>query len=431
MGPIVVCSIDNLNINEIPELNKYPCVPLHGTDDNLLSLKTGKKIKSCRIIDDKIKNRSFFNYKNVINAVNSKETVHLVGTLKKDSFNFLISLIEVCRREKNYNVYIHLFLKKENFQYLDKLNLVLKKAGFGVVSTIMDEMYIENDLNTFCLYDTLINKNGNYYNNFDELLKNTTDIIEPSVFDMEGTIKENESIIVFDFNKYLNDFSMLLCNKECEFYIPNIEVSTFQFNKDNSLFTLNEEYITIFEILSKKGLRQLLIDDEKYDMKKCNSILNKGKDFTECIDILLKELNNKKYDFVFINSYYSNNSNIKNLINYLNSNVGLLLLISNNCDQTCLTVISNNYSINSGNIYDISPTILKILGISIPNEMDGHSLVNIEREVTVIKTRKKHNKFVIISLVLFLILTVIYAFRFFYYKNNEDKLYSIVEGINI
>ncbi len=110
--------------------------------------------------------------------------------------------------------------------------------------------------------------------------------------------------------------------------------------------------------------------------------------FSSLIDKKEDESRKKSLDFIV--------SKIKSIVNVVSSNNGLLILTSNTTNQknnnfVPLFLFTKKYRNQSfriydyqkdikdqkigGDIYDISPTILKLLGISKPEEMKGNSLV--------------------------------------------------------
>lgn len=201
-------------------------------------------------------------------------------------------------------------------------------------------------------------------------------------------------------------------------------------------FELQKLDNTLGEYLSKKGLNQLRIaETEKYahvtyffdggverDLKGCERILIPSPKVTtydlkpemsayEITDKLLLELDKDKHDVVILN--YANGDMVGHTGNFnaavkavevvdecigklyskIEEKQGTLLIIADhgNCDYMldendnivtshstnkvpCI-LTNKNYKLNNGKLSDIAPTILKLLNLEIPQEMNGNILI--------------------------------------------------------
>lgn len=430
MGPIVMCVVNNLNEKNISSdldflFNNYQSTFLNKVESKtigLLELTSGKKLNN--IIDDEIKNRTFFenlNLNYILNDVSECErTLHLVGALNRNSFNYLVSLLEGCRLKKIYDVYIHLFLSHDDFVYLDKLNLVLKKADFGVISSICSLDSSKNKV-----YNLLVEGIGQNFNDYNQFLMKKDNFSE-AIFDKDGVIKESDSVILFDLDEEMNDFFDLFNKKNSPYYIDSLEINTFMFNRKNSIFSIDNNE-KIFSYLSDKGLKQLLIGIDQESLKKCRVVPTKNLDSNSVTQILLDELHDRNYDFVFVyyNDSYNIEKNLNKILDYVNDNSGMLVLTTCYGDKKIpFLITSNEFTLNSGRMSDVAPTVLDLLGLSKTSSMVGHSLLS-KPEIKSKRKIKKSSIFMIASIVFIVSLTLIYTCRFFYYKSREDKLLEI------
>ena len=430
MGPIVMCVVNNLNEKNISSdldflFNNYQSTFLNKVESKtigLLELTSGKKLNN--VIDDEIKSRTFFenlNLNYILNDVSECErTLHLVGALNRNSFNYLVSLLEDCRLKKIYDVYLHLFLSQADFVYLDKLNLVLKKADFGVISSICSLNSSKDKV-----YDLLVEGIGQNVNNYNQFLAEKDNFSEV-IFDKNGVIKAFDSVILFDLDEEMNDFFNLFNKKNSPYYIDSLEINTFLFNRSNSIFKVDNDE-NLFSHLSDKGLKQLLININQKSLKRCRVVPTNNLDSNSVTQILLDELNDRNYDFVFVyyNDSYNIGKNLKKVLDYVNDNSGMLVLTTCYGDKKIpFLITSNELTLNSGRMSDVAPTVLDLLGLSKTSSMVGHSLLS-KPEIKSKRKIKKSSIFMIASIVFIVSLTLIYTCRFFYYKSREDKLLEI------
>ncbi len=198
----------------------------------------------------------------------------------------------------------------------------------------------------------------------------------------------------------------------------------------------NAKRVSLSSLIADAGLSQLHLaesedfsnasyffnnlEKRKHDKEEWVNILSTKSDFytkdsnmmtAKINSYLIKEVEKQNYDFIlatYSNLYEKDDlilrkisrdfiiSRLKLLISTILSFNGILFLTSNTTNQkdhnfVPLFVISKEYKNKSfrtydhhrdiseqgasGNIYDISPTILKVLGLSKPEEMKGDSLI--------------------------------------------------------
>lgn len=162
---------------------------------------------------------------------NSK--LHLMGLISDGGvhshINHLLALIEMCKRESQNNVYLHLFTDGRDVSPTSAYNYIKiveeKLEGVGHIATIGGRYYgMDRDNNYDRLikaYDVIVNGNGpkktnikdyieeNYQNNI------TDEFFIPTIFDENGMIEENDGLIAFNFRKdRLREILTAITNKE-------------------------------------------------------------------------------------------------------------------------------------------------------------------------------------------------------------------------
>ena len=389
MKPLVLCILDGVGIrdkeygNAFMQANKpnfdnlmkiYPHSLLEASGE-LVGLPSGQMGNSevghmnigagrivyqpLQFINEQIKNGQFFNNKKIINAINhAKENnskLHIFGLLSNGGIhshiNHLLALLDMCKINNFYNVYLHLFLDgrdtlpKSALTFVDILNNKINKIGIGKISTISGRYYSMDRDNRWDRikksYDVMVHGIGpNYQNVVDAINDNydndiTDEFIVPSVIDKDGLISDNDSLITFNFRP-----DRL---REIFYAITNSNFKEFETKKISSIkmltmFSVSDDVVcdnafenqkldnTLGEYLSKQGLSQLRIaETEKYahvtyfldggvekTLDKCDRILipspkvatydlkpeMSAREITEC---LIEKIEQDLYDVIIVN----------------------------------------------------------------------------------------------------------------------------------
>ena len=106
--------------------------------------------QSLELINSKIRDKSFYNndeFLSVINHVKDNNSkLHLIGLLSDGGvhshINHLFSLLELAKKEKVCNVYIHIFTDGRDvsptsgIKYIEALEKKIKKLGIGKIASI-------------------------------------------------------------------------------------------------------------------------------------------------------------------------------------------------------------------------------------------------------------------------------------------------------
>ena len=247
-------------------------------------------------INNSIKNKSFFNNKSLLKAVNNvkknNSTLHIMGLLSPAGVHayvpHLYALIRLAAQHKLKKVLIHIFTDgrdtpiKSAKGFIKYLLKQIKRYKTGKIATIIGRYYAmdrDNRWNrTKIAYEALAQAKGTRINN---ILKGinlsykkgeTDEFIRPLIIDDFKGIKDKDSIIFFNyradrprqitkafieqrFNKFKRKRLNIVFVCMTEYYkgTPNIAFKTLVI-KNN-----------LGEVISKKGLKQLRIaETEKY-----------------------------------------------------------------------------------------------------------------------------------------------------------------------
>jgi 2,3-bisphosphoglycerate-independent phosphoglycerate mutase len=449
--------------------------------------QTLPRINKAIDLGDFFENKAFLNIMDKIKK--DKSSLHLIGLVSSGgvhSFNgHLYALLELAKKRKVKNVYIHAFLdgrdatRNSGKGFIEELNEKIKKIKLGEIATISGRYYAMDRDNhwdrTKLAYDAIVKGESK------EHYKNPIEAIESSykkkIYDEEflptvitksfdkpvATVKDGDGVIFFNFRSDrarqltmaftvpgFEKFERVEFFKNLNFvtmteYDPDLPVEDIAFRKEKIENSLAK-------VLSEHGLKQLHIaETEKY--AHVTYFFNggaeeayKGEDHviipsppvptydlkpemsTEAIkDRIKKDIN--EYDFIVVNfaspDMVGHTGKIKpaikavkkvdkclsELVDAVLAKEGVLLITADhgNCEEM-LNIqtgeISKEHSTNSvpfilvgkewegktadfpdivegdlslttpsGFLADVAPTVLKIMGIKAPKEMEGRSLI--------------------------------------------------------
>lgn len=265
-----------------------------------LNIGAGKIVYQSLVrINKSIDNKSFFKNPEFLLAINNckkyNSTLHLMGLLQDQGvhahYNHLFALMKLTKKEgiKKDKVAIHIFtdgrdtLPNSSPGFVKKLQNELKKIGIGYIATIIGRYYIMDRDNrwdrTKLGYDLLNDAKGKVADDpikaINESYKNgvTDEFIKPIVIRGYGGIKDNDSIIFYNFRwdrarqitKAFTDnkFPYFKRNKKKIVYVCMTEY--FKWVNARIAFKPLNLGRGLAEILSRHNLRQLRVaETEKY-----------------------------------------------------------------------------------------------------------------------------------------------------------------------
>ncbi|MEA3229555.1 MAG: 2,3-bisphosphoglycerate-independent phosphoglycerate mutase [archaeon] len=275
---------------------------LGGSEVGHQHIGAGRIIKqSLFLIDDAIKDRSFFKNKVLLDAMrhckkhNSK--LHLMGLLSDagihSHISHLFALLKMAKENCVENVCIHAFLDgrdtppKSACKYIKMVEIEIARLGLGRICTIMGRYYAMDRDNRWGrenkAYDAMGNGNAAEVENAHVGVENaythgeTDEFVKPIIIAKDGkkeTVSENDSIIFFNFRsdrarEITRAFVDGTFRKFKRKKILNLNfVCLTQYDKNIRCpvaFKPLKVSDTLGEIISRKGLLQLrAAETEKY-----------------------------------------------------------------------------------------------------------------------------------------------------------------------
>ena len=252
--------------------------------------------QSLELINSKIRDKTFFNNEEFLSVLkhikDNDSKLHLIGLLSDGGvhshINHLYSLLELAKKEKVQNVYIHIFTDGRDvsptsgIKYIEALEKKIKTLGIGKIASISGRYYGMDRDNRWdrieasykvMTEETPVQDIKKWYKE-NHSKKVTDEFIKPTRTCDGGLIEDNDGIIFFNFRPdRLRQLGTALTNKEYECFerkeINNLKVVTMMPVADTvlcpSAFKLQKLDNTLGEYISSLGLSQVRIaETEKY-----------------------------------------------------------------------------------------------------------------------------------------------------------------------
>lgn len=252
--------------------------------------------QSLELINSKIRDKSFFNNEEFLSVINhvkeNNSKLHLIGLLSDGGvhshINHLFCLLELLKREKSNNVYIHIFTDGRDvspvsgIKYIKSLEKKINKLHVGKIASISGRYYgmdrdnrwerIKKCYKILTEETPVINVKKVWKESHK---KNITDeFIEPTATYDGGLIENNDGIIFFNFRSdRLRELGTVFTNKDFNSFerkkIENLKVVTMMPVSDTVIcpaaFEIQKLDNTLGEYIANLGLSQLRIaETEKY-----------------------------------------------------------------------------------------------------------------------------------------------------------------------
>ena len=234
--------------------------------------------------------------KAIDNAVKNNSSLHLIGLLSDGGVhshnNHLYALLKLCKKRNFTDVYIHAILDgrdtppNSGIDYIKQCEDKIKEIGVGKIATISGRYYAMDRDNRWervkKAYDAMVNAEGKKENSALDAIQNsykngvTDEFVLPAVIIDNAKIKENDSVIFFNFRpdrarqltRSLVDPNFDGFEREHGFFpLTYVCMTQYDASLPNVLIAFKPQSLknTFGEYISKKGLKQLRIaETEKY-----------------------------------------------------------------------------------------------------------------------------------------------------------------------
>ena len=252
--------------------------------------------QSLELINSKIKDKSFYDNIELLNVINhvkeNNSKLHLIGLLSDGGvhshINHLFALLDLCKKEKVKDVYIHIFTDGRDvsptsgLEYIESLEKKIKSIKLGKIASISGRYYGMDRDNRFDRvkksYDVMttdgVVKEAKKVWKESHKEGITDEFIVPYRTCSNGYITDNDGIIFFNYRPdRVRELASIFTNDKYEAFdrekIKNLKVVTMMKVTDTvlcpSAFELDKLENTLGEYISNNGLSQLRIaETEKY-----------------------------------------------------------------------------------------------------------------------------------------------------------------------
>ena len=177
------------------------------------------------LINKSIEDKEFFKNKELLQVINhtkaNNSKLHIMGLISDGGvhshINHLMATLELCKEENIKELYLHLFtdgrdvLPQSAYTYISQVENKLKELELGSIATISGRYYaMDRDNNYDRLkkgYDAIVNGIGENALSIKEYIDRSykngiiDEFFVPAIFDKNGTITENDGVIVFNYRK--------------------------------------------------------------------------------------------------------------------------------------------------------------------------------------------------------------------------------------
>jgi 2,3-bisphosphoglycerate-independent phosphoglycerate mutase len=248
-------------------------------------------------INNSIIDKSFYDNSALLKAIKNikdNNSLHIMGLLSDGGvhshINHLYALLDLAKKNNIKKVFVHAFLDgrdtspNSGINYLHDLQKKMDEINLGKIASVSGRYYsmdrdnrwdrIEKSYNA--MTDGDANKIKDVFEYIKESYKNniTDEFIVPALIDQDGVIKENDSVIFFNFRPdRARQITRAFCDESfAEFdrkFINLVFVCFTEYDRKikNKLIAFEDINIknTLGEYISKCGLKQLrLAETEKY-----------------------------------------------------------------------------------------------------------------------------------------------------------------------
>ena len=360
-------------------------------------------------------------------AKENGKNVHFMGlTSNGGVHSSMVHLFKLCDIAKEYNInntFIHCFMDgrdtdpKSGKGFIEELSAHCEKSA-GKIASIIGRYYaMDRDKRWERVkeaYDLLVNGEGKKATDMVQAMQEsydegvTDEFIKPIVnADCDGTIKEGDVVIFFNYrNDRAKELTVVLTQQDMPeagmHTIPGLQYYCMtpydaSFKGVHILFDKENVANTLGEYIASKGLNQLHIaETEKYahvtfffnggretpfdnedrilvpSPKVATYDLKPEMSAYEVKDKLVDAINENKYDFIVVN--FANGDMVGHTGIY--EAIGTPNTAHSLNPVPCVYVTENKAAkVEDGRLADVAPTILKIMGLEAPADMNGQILI--------------------------------------------------------
>ena len=316
-------------------------------------------------------------------AKENGKSVHFMGlTSNGGVHSSLVHLFKLCDIAKEYNIdntFIHCFMDgrdtdpKSGKGFIEELSAHCEKSA-GKIASIIGRYYaMDRDKRWERVkeaYDLLVNGVGKKATDMVQAMQEsydegvTDEFIKPIVnANCDGTIKEGDVVIFFNGGRETP------FDKEDRILVPSPKVATYDLKPEMSAFEVKDKLVAA---INENKYDFIVVNFANGDMVGHTGIYEAIEKAVIAVDACVKDVieaaKAQDYEAIIIADHGNadhalNEDGTPNTAHSLNP-------------VPCVYVTENKAAkVENGRLADVAPTILKIMGLAAPAEMDGNVLI--------------------------------------------------------
>ena len=316
-------------------------------------------------------------------AKENGKNIHFMGlTSNGGVHSSLVHLFKLCDIAKEYNIdntFIHCFMDgrdtdpKSGKGFIEELSAHCEKSA-GKIASIIGRYYaMDRDKRWERVkeaYDLLVNGIGEKATDMVQAMQEsynagvTDEFIKPIVnANCDGTIKEGDVVIFFNGGRETP------FDKEDRILVPSPKVATYDLKPEMSAFEVKDKLVAA---INENKYDFIVVNFANGDMVGHTGIYEAIEKAVIAVDACVKDVieaaKAQDYEAIIIADHGNadhalNEDGTPNTAHSLNP-------------VPCVYVTENKTAkVENGRLADVAPTILKIMGLAAPAEMDGNVLI--------------------------------------------------------
>ena len=338
-------------------------------------------------------------------------SLHLYGLLSDggvhSTVEHLWALLKMAKDKGLEKVYIHAFLDGRDVSPTSGKDFVAQcrekctEIGVGKIATVMGRYYaMDRDKRWERLqmaYDAMVYGEGVQNEDpVDAVAKSyesgvTDEFMEPVVCDSQGTISNNDSIIFFnyrpdrareitraivdpEFDGFPREFfpTTYVCNTEYDASMPNVlvaspKVATYDLQPEMSAYEVCDKCV---ERIRSGEYDVVILNFANCDMVGHTGVLPAAIKAVETVDECVGKVVDATLEMGGIAMITADHGNAEQMVQPDGSP-----MTAHTTNRVPFILCGAGTELRQGRLADIAPTILDVMGLACPEEMDGKSLI--------------------------------------------------------
>ena len=322
-------------------------------------------------------------YVHAMDACKEKRSaLHLMGLLSDGGvhshIDHLFALMQMAKDRGLERVYIHAFLDGRDVSptsgadYVTRTVEKCRELGVGKIATLMGRYYaMDRDKRwdrVEAAYDAMVYGESAHVNPLpvaavkDAYAAGVTDeFIEPVICDGDGTISDNDSVIFF------NGGVETQFPGEDRVLVPSPKVATYDLQPEMSAYEVCDKCV---ERIESGAYDVIILNFANCDMVGHTGVFDAAVKAVETVDECVGKVVDATMKMGGIAMITADHGNAETMTQEDGSP-----MTAHTTDLVPFILCGAGSELRQGRLADIAPTILDVMGLAVPEEMDGQTLI--------------------------------------------------------